>query len=109
MGHGSSTTHKDVCDIELVGLCIQGCGTLTTCSEVWNFGGWHFSYIIFFQFVSKAVATTIAKLKCSTTIIMATKISNVMPKIQTTKFYVFIPITPSLKNVTLSSSNEKEE
>jgi hypothetical protein len=40
---------------------------------------------------------------------MATKISNVMPKIQATNFYLFIPITPSLKNVAMSSSNEKEE
>ncbi len=40
---------------------------------------------------------------------MATKISNVMPKIQAVKFFIFFPITPSLKNVTLSSSNEKKE
>jgi hypothetical protein len=38
---------------------------------------------------------------------MATKINNVMPKIQATKNIVFFPITPSLKNVTTSSSNEK--
>jgi hypothetical protein len=39
MGHGSSTTHKDACDIDLAGWCIQGCGTLVTCLEVWHFAG----------------------------------------------------------------------
>jgi hypothetical protein len=34
VGHGSSTTHKDVHDINLVGWCIQGCGTLATCPEM---------------------------------------------------------------------------
>jgi hypothetical protein len=30
VGHGSSTTHKDVRDIDLIGWYIQGCGTLAT-------------------------------------------------------------------------------
>jgi hypothetical protein len=34
VGHGPSTTHKDVCDINLVGWCIQGRGALTTCPKV---------------------------------------------------------------------------
>jgi len=34
MGCGSSTTHKDVCDIDLARWCIQGCDTLATCLEV---------------------------------------------------------------------------
>jgi len=38
VGHGSSTTHKYVCDIDLAGWCIQGCGSLTTWSEVWHLG-----------------------------------------------------------------------
>jgi hypothetical protein len=40
---------------------------------------------------------------------MATKISNVMLEIQTTKKRKKNPTTPSLKNVATSSSNEKEE
>jgi hypothetical protein len=40
---------------------------------------------------------------------MATKISDVMLKIQVIKNIVLFPITPSLKNVVASSSNEKEE
>jgi hypothetical protein len=38
---------------------------------------------------------------------MATKISNAMPKIQTTKNIVLFPIALSLKNVIASLSNEK--
>jgi hypothetical protein len=38
---------------------------------------------------------------------MATKISNVMPKIQATNNIILFPIAPSLKIVT-SSSNEKK-
>jgi hypothetical protein len=57
MGHGSSTTHKDVCDIALGGWCIQGHGTLIKRLEVWHIGGCHFSYIFFPQFVSKIVTT----------------------------------------------------
>ncbi len=38
MGHGSFTAHKDVCDIDLVGWCIQGCGSSVTCLEVWHLG-----------------------------------------------------------------------
>jgi hypothetical protein len=34
VGHGSSTTHRDVCDINLVGWCIQGCGMSITCSKM---------------------------------------------------------------------------
>jgi hypothetical protein len=34
VGHGLSTTHKDVCDIDLARWFIQGCGSLTTCSKV---------------------------------------------------------------------------
>jgi len=40
---------------------------------------------------------------------MATKISNVMLEIQATKNIVIFLTAPSLKNVTSSSSNEKEE
>jgi hypothetical protein len=40
---------------------------------------------------------------------MVTKINNVMPKIQTTKNIVIFSTTLSLKNVTTSLSNEKEE
>jgi hypothetical protein len=40
---------------------------------------------------------------------MATKINNMMPKIQATNFYFIFPITPSLKNVSASSSNEKKK
>ncbi len=47
--------------------------------------------------------------KCSTTIIMATKFNNVMPKIQAIKNIVLFPTWPSLKNVATWSSNEKEE
>jgi hypothetical protein len=46
------------------------------------------------------------QLKCSTTIIMATKINNAMPKIQTTKNIVLFLTTPSLKDVVTSLSNE---
>jgi hypothetical protein len=38
---------------------------------------------------------------------MATKISNAMHEIQAANNIVMYPITPSLKNVTTSSSNEK--
>jgi hypothetical protein len=38
---------------------------------------------------------------------MATKISNVMLEIQAITNIVLFPITPSLKNVASSSSNEK--
>jgi hypothetical protein len=38
---------------------------------------------------------------------MATKIRNAMLEIQATNNIVIFPITPSLKNVTTSSSNEK--
>jgi hypothetical protein len=40
---------------------------------------------------------------------MVTKISNVMFEIQVTKNIVLFLTAPSLKNVTSSSSNEKEE
>jgi hypothetical protein len=63
----------------------------------------------FFSLFPKQSQQQQQQLKCSATIIMATKISNVMPKIQAVKFFIFFPITPSLKNVTLSSSNEKKE
>jgi hypothetical protein len=45
-------------DIDLVGCCIQGCGTLITHFKVWHLSGWHFSYIFLLQFVSKAITTT---------------------------------------------------
>ncbi len=34
VGHGSSISHKDVCDINFARWCIQRCGTLTTHKEV---------------------------------------------------------------------------
>jgi len=40
---------------------------------------------------------------------MATKISNAMLEIQTTKNIVLFPTTVSLKNVATSSSNEKKK
>jgi len=40
---------------------------------------------------------------------MATKINNVMPKIQATKNIVFFLTLLSLKNVAASSSNQKEK
>ncbi len=40
---------------------------------------------------------------------MATKINNAMPEIQVAKNLFIFPITPSLKNVVTSSSNEKEK
>jgi hypothetical protein len=40
---------------------------------------------------------------------MATKINNVMFKIEVIKNIVLFPTTPSLKNVATWSSNEKEE
>jgi hypothetical protein len=106
--HPHLTTHKDVCDIDLVRWCIQGCGTLVTCREVWHLGGWHFSYIFLLQFVSKAIttATTIVQIFCNNN--NTTKISNVMPKIQVAKNIVFFLTTPSLENVVASSSNEKK-
>jgi hypothetical protein len=48
------------------------------------------------------------QLKCFTTTIMATKISNATPKIETTNNIILFHTAPSLKNVTTSSSNEKE-
>jgi len=33
-GHGSSTTHKNVHDINLATWCIQRCGTSITCMEM---------------------------------------------------------------------------
>jgi hypothetical protein len=48
------------------------------------------------------------QLKCFATTIMATKISNAMPEIETTNYFYFFHTAPSLKNVTTSSSNEKE-
>ncbi len=39
---------------------------------------------------------------------MATKISNATPKIETTNNIILFHTAPSLKNVTTSSSNEKE-
>jgi hypothetical protein len=38
MGHGSPTTHKDVCDIDLACWCIQGCGSSTTWPKVLHLG-----------------------------------------------------------------------
>jgi len=40
---------------------------------------------------------------------MATKISNLMSKIEVEKNIVFFPIMLSLKNIAAWSSNEKEE
>ncbi len=40
---------------------------------------------------------------------MATKINNAMLEIQVAKNIVLFPTIPSLKNVLVSSSNEKEE
>jgi hypothetical protein len=43
------------------------------------------------------------------TIVMVTKIHNVMVEIQVTKNIVLLFATPSLKNVRTSLANEKEE
>ncbi len=49
------------------------------------------------------------QLKCFATIIMATKINNVMLEIQTINNIVLFLLAHALKNVITSSSNEKNK